>query len=347
MKASYNWLKEYVKNLPKPEKLADLLTMHSFEVKTPEKSGNDYLLDIDVLPNRAHDCLCHLGIAKECAALIKSKIKIQKLKLTESKTKKAENFIKIEVKNREDCPRYVARVIDNIKIGPSPKWLKEKLEILGQKSINNVVDAANYVMFELGQPLHAFDYDKLEGRSRPQSGSRQRSGKVIIVRKARNKEKIITLDGEICELDDSVLVIADNSDALALAGVKGGTKAEITPKTKTIVLESANFSIHAVRNTIKRTGIKTDASMRFEHGLDPNLAQEAVDRVAELIREVAEGEIVRGVIDVYPQKVFAKKIKLNREKVESILGTKITNPEITGILKSLGFEVDESLKVTI
>ncbi|MDP2934570.1 MAG: phenylalanine--tRNA ligase beta subunit-related protein, partial [bacterium] len=344
MKASYNWLREYVKNLPKPEKLADLLTMHSFEVKTPEKSGNDYLLDIDVLPNRAHDCLCHLGIAKECAALIKSKIKTpayaeasagkQKSKVIESKKTKAADFINIEIKDKNSCPRYTARVINNVKIGPSPKWLKEKLEILGQKSINNVVDAANYVMFELGQPLHAFDYEKIEGKK-------------IIIRKARNKEKIITLDGEICELNDSVLVIADNSDALALAGVKGGTKAEITLKTKTIILESANFNIHAVRNTVKKTGIKTDASIRFEHGLDPNLAQEAMDRVAELIREIAKGEIAKGMIDVYPQKVFAKKIKLNREKVESILGTKITNPEITGILKSLGFEVDESLKVTI
>jgi len=334
MKFSYNWIKERVKNLPKPEKLADLLTMHSFEVKTIEKTGNDYLLDIDILPNRAHDCLCYLGVARECAALTKSKIKIQKLKLTESKTKKAENFIKIEVKNREDCPRYIARVITDIKIGPSPKWLQEKLKSIGQNSINNVVDAANYMMFEMGQPLHAFDYEKIEGKK-------------IIVRRAKNKEKITTLDGETCELDDSILIIADNKDALALAGVKGGTKAEISPKTKTIVLESANFGIHAVRNTIKKTGIKTDASVRFEHGLDPNLAQETIDRVVELIQEIAGGEIARGIIDIYPQKVFAKKIKLNREKVESVLGIKITNSEITGTLKLLGFEVDESLKVTI
>jgi phenylalanyl-tRNA synthetase beta chain len=334
MKVSYNWLKEYVKNLPKPEKLADLLTIHSFEVKAIEKTGSDYLLDIDILPNRAHDCLCHLGVAKECAALIKSKIKIQKLKLTESKTKKAENFIKIEVKNREDCPRYIARVITDIKIGPSPKWLQDKLKSIGQKSINNVVDAANYVMFEMGQPLHAFDYEKIEGRK-------------IIVRKARNKEKITTLDGETCELDDSILVITDDKDVLALAGVKGGTKAGITSKTKIIVLESANFSIHAIRNTVKKIGIKTDASIRFEHGLDPNLAQEAMDRVAELIREIAGGEVARGIVDIYPQKVFAKKIKLNREKVEKVLGMKITDLQITEILGLLGFEVGDSLGVTI
>jgi len=334
MKVSYNWLKEYVKNLPKPEKLADLLTMHSFEVKAIGKTGNDYLLDIDVLPNRAHDCLCHLGIAKECAALIKSKVKNQKPKVVESKKTKAANFISVEIKDKDGCPRYTARVIIGVKIAPSPQWLQDKLKSIGQKPINNVVDAANYVMFEMGQPLHAFDYEKIEGKK-------------IIVRKAINKEKITTLDGEICELDESVLIIADSKDALALAGIKGGTKAEITPKTRTIVLESANFGIHAVRNTVRKTGIKTDASIRFEHGLDPNLAQEAMDRVAELTREIAKGEIAEGLIDVYPQKVFARKIKLNPEKVESILGMKITNLEIAGILKSLGFEVDSSLKVTI
>jgi phenylalanyl-tRNA synthetase beta chain len=334
MKFSYNWIKEWVKNLPKPEKLADLLTMHAFEVKTIEKTGSDYLLDIDVLPNRAHDCLCHLGIAKECAALIKSKIKNRKSKVTESKKTKAANFISVEIKDKDGCPRYTARVITGVKIGPSPQRLRDKLKAIGQKPINNVVDAANYVMFEMGQPLHAFDYEKIEGKK-------------IIVRRAKNKEKITTLDGEICELDESVLIIADNKDALALAGVKGGTKAEITPKTKTIILESANFGIHAVRSTVRKTGIKTDASIRFEHGLDPNLAQEAMDRVAELIREIAKGEIAKGLIDVYPQKVFARKIKLNPEKVESILGMKIANSEIAGILKSLGFEVDNSLKVTI
>jgi phenylalanyl-tRNA synthetase beta chain len=347
MKVSYNWIKEWVKNLPRPEKLADLLTMHSFEVKAIEKSGNDYLLDIDILPNRAHDCLCHLGIAKECAALLKSKLKTQKLKLIESKKTKAANFINIEIKDKDGCPRYTARMITGVKITPSPQWLQDKLKAIGQKPINNVVDAANYVMFEMGQPLHVFDYEKIEGKSRPQSGSRQGSGKTIVIRKAKNKEKITTLDGEICELDESILVIADSKDVLALAGVKGGTKAEITPKTKTIVLESANFGIHAVRNTVRKTGIKTDASIRFEHGLDPNLAQEAMDRVAWLIREIAKGEIAKGLIDVYPQKVLARKIKLNPEKVENVLGMKIPNSEIAEILTSLGFEADNSLKVTI
>ena len=341
MKFSYSWLKEYVKKLPRPEKLANLLTMHSFEVREIEKSGNDYLLDIDVLPNRAHDCLCYLGVAKECAALVKSKVKIRPLtggiqgsKLTESKNLKTLNFISVEVKEKTSCPRYTVRIISGVKIGPSPEWLKNKIKAIGQKPINNVVDATNYVMFQIGQPLHAFDYEKI-------------TGKKIIVRKSRSGEKITTLDGEICELDNSILVIADEKTPLALAGVKGGEKAEITPKTKIIILESANFDIHAVRNTVKKTGIKTDASIRFEYGLDPNLTLEAINIVAGLIKNIAGGEITNGTIDIYPQKVFAKKIKLNLQKIENVLGIKITSLKIKEILESLGFEVEDSLKVVV
>ena len=156
-------------------------------------------------------------------------------------------------------------MIIDIKIGPSPKWLKEKLESIGQKSINNVVDATNYVMFETGQPLHAFDADKI-------------SGKKIIVRQAEKGEKITTLDNETIELDENVLVIADAKSPLALAGIKGGKKAEITNKTKTIVLESANFNAALIRNISKKIGLRTDASSRFEYGIDPNLTQEAIDR---------------------------------------------------------------------
>jgi len=334
MKISYNWLKSHLKTLPQPQKLADLLTLHSFEVKSVDKRLNDYLLDIDVLPNRAHDCLCHLGVAKECAALLKKKIHKVEPKIAESKSKKINEFLSLEVKDKEKCLRYNARMISGIKIGPSPKWLAERLESIGQKSINNVVDATNYVMFDLGQPLHCFDYEKIEGKK-------------IIVRKARSGEEIITLDGEKLKLDDSVLVIADAYAPLALAGVKGGKKAEITAKTKTVVLESANFSISAVRSTIRKTGIKTEASMRFEHGLDPNLTIEAIDVVAELIKRIAGGEIIDGIIDIYPQKVFAKKIKLNPQKIFGMLGKEVSISKIKEILTSLGFEIDNALKVTV
>jgi len=334
MKVSYNWLREYVKNLPQPQKLADLLTTHSFEVKSTEKINGDHLLDIDVLPNRAHDCLSYIGIAKECAAVVNLKFNIKKIEPIESKKIKTSEFIGVEVKDKNACPRYIVRLIKSIKIGPSPDWLQKKLKAIGQKPINNIVDVANYVMFETGQPLHAFDYEKLEGKK-------------IIVRKAKNKEKIITLDGETCELDDSVLVICDSKDPLALAGVKGGTKAEITPKTKVIVLESANFDIHAVRNTIKKTGIQTDASTRFEHGLDPNLALEAMNRVAGLIQGIAKGEVAKGIIDIYFKKIFPRKLKLDMKKVKAIIGKEVSSQEAIKILKSLDFQIDESLRVIV
>lgn len=333
MKVSYNWLKEYVKNLPKPEKVADLLTMHSFEVESMERVGNDYILNIDVLPNRASDCLSHIGIARECSALLNSKLQIPKSKPI-GFNQKVSDFIKLEVKDSEACPRYVAKVITNIKIGPSPKWLKEKIEVIGQKSINNIVDVANYIMFETGQPLHVFDLDKLDG------------GK-IVVRRAQKKENIITLDNEKLELDNSVLIIADAKDPLALAGVKGGKKAEISNRTKNIVLESANFSIKSIRATSKKTGIKTEASIRFEYGLDPNLAEQAIDRAAGLIQKIADGKITKDKVDFYPKKVFPVKMKLNLDKLKSIAGIEISKQEAIKNLKALDFIVDNSLKVTI
>lgn len=201
---------------------------------------------------------------------------------------------------------------------------------MGQKPINNVVDAANYVMFEMGQPLHAFDYDKLEGKK-------------IIVRYAKKGEKITTLDNEECDLNENILVIADAKDSLALAGVKGGKKAEITHKTKTIVLESANFDVRKVRTTTRETGIKTEASIRFEYGLDPNLTEEAINRVAQIIG----GKITKGIIDVYPRRIFPIKIKLNLDGVESILGMKVPKAKVIAYLKSLGFTIDDSLRITI
>jgi len=320
MKVSYNWLKEYIKNLPKSEKMVDLLTMHSFETEIIEKIENDYLLDVDVLPNRAHDCLSHIGIARECGALLNSKIKIPKNKLVEEKNLKSSDFIEVDVQDKKDCPRYTIRIIKDIKVGPSPKWLKDKLEILGQKAINNIVDVANYVMLETGQPLHVFDLEKIEGKK-------------IIVRKAKKGEKITTLDNEFCKLDDNILVIADSKDPLALAGTKGGKKAEISDKTKSIVLESANFSIQAIRKTVKKINIVTEASIRFEHGIDPNLTKGAINRVAELIKEISGGRVAKGIVDNYPNKFLPRKLKINLEKIENFAGIKISKQDVIKHLK--------------
>ncbi len=324
---SYNWLQLFFdKKLPKPEKLAEVLTMHSFEVESLSRKGKDLVLDIDITPNRASDCFSHLGIAREIAAILKYKFKTPAFVKTTAGKK---NFIKIEVKDKNACPRYTARVIADVKVGDSPKWIKERLEICGLQPINNVVDIANYVMLELGQPLHAFDFDKLEGKK-------------IIVRFAKKEEKITTLDNQKFDLNNNILVIADSKKPLAIAGIKGGKKAEIDKNTKTIVLESAIFDLRIIRRASRLLNLKTDASWRFEHGLDPNLTEQAINRAAALIQEMTGGKPVQGLNDFYPKKVFPKKIKLDLDYVEKLLGTKIPQKEIIRILKSLNFQCREN-----
>jgi len=347
---SYNWLKEYIK-LPKPEKLAELLTMHAFEVEEIKKAGKpphhnkgkrrgakktesalvwregkDYVLDIDVLPNRGPDCFSHIGIARECAAFTNSRLQIPKFKLKEDKNLKTKDFVTVEVKNKNDCLRYTARVIANVKVGPSPKWIQERLKVCGLRPINNIVDATNYVMLETGQPLHAFDLDKI-------------SNKKIIVRRAKNREKIITLDNKRYNLDKDILAIADVKSPLAVAGIKGGKKAEIDKKTKTIVLESANFDSRIVRKGSKKLGLKTDASWRFEHRIDSSLTETGINRAAEIIQNIAKGKITSGLVDFYPKKVLPKKIKLDYRYLTKLLGLKIEKKDVKQILKRLGFKI--------
>ncbi len=329
---SYNWLQSFFqKKLPKPEKLAEVLTMHSFEVEEVKKVGKDFVLDIDVLPNRGPDCFSHIGIARECAAITELRIKNQESRIKEDKKLKAEDFIKVKVRDKEDCYRYTARVVADVKIGPSPKWIQERLRVCGLRPINNIVDIANYVMLETGQPLHAFDFDKIEG------------GKIkeIIVRKAREGEKIVTLDDEKYNLDKDVLIIADQKRPLAVAGVKGGKKAEIDKNTKTVVLESANFNPRVVRRGSKKLNLKTDASWRFEHGIDLDLTEIAINRAADLIQEIAKGKITSGLVDVYPKKVLPKKIKLDLNYVEELLGIKIPEKEIKNIFQRLEFKITQ------
>ena len=336
MKVSYNWLQSFLKNkLPAPEKLAEILTMSVFEVGEIKKVGRDRVLDIDVLPNRAHDCLSHWGVAREVAAITGNWSSSIGAVLKKNCSNGAAP-IKVEVKNKDLCPRYCARVITDIKVGPSPKWLKERLEVIGQKSINNIVDAANYVMFETGQPLHAFDMDKVGGS--PRRGLPPR----IIIRRAKKGEKIITLENEKYELNSDILVIADTKEPLAIAGIKGGKKAEIDQGTKDIILEAANFNPQNIRQVSKKLGLRTESSLRFEAGLDANLASEAIDRAADLIQKIAGGEIVPGLIDVYPKKIRPKKIKLEVEKVKRLLGVEIPKKDIIKILESLSFKIQDT-----
>lgn len=335
---SYNWLQSFFKKkLPKPEKLAELLTVHSFEVGEVKKAGSDWALDIDVLPNRAPDCFSHLGIAREIAAITNSKLKTQNSKLIEEKNLKAKDFVSVEVKNKEVCPRYTARVITDVKITSSPRWIQKRLKVCGLRPINNIVDVANYVMLETGQPLHAFDGEKLDGKK-------------IIVRFAKKKEKIITLDEEKYELDKDILVIADAKSPIAIAGIKGGKLPEIDNKTKVVILESANFNPRIIRRGSKKINLKTDASLRFEHGIDPNLTEIAINLAAFLIQKIAKGKIAQGLIDFYPKKPptkiwwGAKRIKLDLNYVKSLLGIEMSGKEIKSILERLGFKLKATTK---
>ena len=324
---SYNWLKDYVKNLPKPEKLAQLLTMHFAEIEEVKKSGGDYTLDIDVLPNRAPDCFSHIGIAREIAAITSLKyIGPTYVNLKEDKTLKTKDFVSVEVKPPKACPRYTAKVITDVKVGSSPKWLKDRLRVCGLNSINNIVDIANYVMLETGQPLHAFDGDKIEGKK-------------IIVRFAKTREKIVALDEQKFDLDSDILVIADAKKPVAIAGIKGGKLPEIDRKTKTVVIESANFDQRTIRKGSQKLNLKTDASLRFEHGLDPNLTEFAINRTAFLVQKIAKGKAASGLVDIYPEKILPKRVKLDLNYLKSLLGIEISKNEVLRILKNLEFKI--------
>ena len=331
MIVSHKWLQTYFdKKLPEVEKLEEVLTLSAFEIENVKKVGDDYILDIDVLPNRAHDCLAHRGVARELAVLLEMDITFPNKELPE--ITKGES---ISIKNEEQdlCRRYVGRKVEGVKIGPSPDWLKERLETIGQKSINNIVDATNYVMFDIGQPLHAFDVDKVEGG--------------IVVRKARMGEKITTLDGNEVELDESVLVIADEKDSLAIAGVKGGKKAEVDENTKNIILEAANFAPVNVRKTSRRLNILTDSSKRFENEITPELARQAMEKVTALISEIAGGGDVKigEIVDVYPRKANQYKAGVSLDEINRLLGTQITKKEVENIWGRFEFDVEDIVPI--
>jgi phenylalanyl-tRNA synthetase beta chain len=326
---SYNWLQIFFsKKLPSPQKLCELLTMHIFEIDGLCKKKDDWLIDIDVLPNRMPDSASHWGIAREISAILDYKLQFDIERVVEGKFL-AQKFLKVRVKDKELCPRYCARIINNIKVKPSPGWLKEKLLSCGLQSINNIVDATNYVMLEMGQPLHAFDADKLEGN---------KGVKEIVVRRANKGEKISTLDGKNYKLDKDILVIADSKKPIAIAGIKGGKTAEVDLQTKKVILESANFSRANIYKTSKKINLITDASIRFSASLDPNLADEALDRVVTLIKQIAGGDIYKGLIDVYSKRSLSKKIILDLNYLNNLTGLFFAKPQILEILKRLKIE---------
>ena len=324
MKFSYNWLKEFVPKLPKPDKLADILTVHAFEVESVTQREKDYVLDVKILPNRMADASGHGGLARDIAAII-GKSAVVKTKTVKEGKRSLKDVIQVEVKTPL-CRRYALRGMTGVRVEESPGWMQERLSACGLRPINNIVDATNYVLLETGQPLHAFDADKI-------------GGKKIIVRMARKGEKIAALDDKTYDLDESVMVIADAANAMAIAGIKGGESAGIGVGTKDIIIEAATFDGPAIRAASQQLQLRTDASARFSVGLDPNFAGDALERAVLLIQKIAGGEVLKDRVDIYPKRVKELKIFLRPAYVNSLLGTSLRDAEMIGILKRLGFGV--------
>jgi phenylalanyl-tRNA synthetase beta chain len=322
MKVLYNQLKEFVDVKASPADLKARLSLAGVAIDSVEESAAGPVLDAEVTANRP-DCLGHYGIAREVAATYRLQLKPLQPKLRES-SEKAADAVRVEIETPELCGRYTARVLRGVKVQPSPDWLRQRLEAMGQKSINNVVDITNYVMFELGQPMHAYDLDKLNEHR-------------IIVRRAHPSEKIRTLDGVQRTLAKDMCVIGDAARAVGIGGVMGGADSEIGFSSRNILLESAWFDPISVRRTAKALALRSEASYRFERGADPEMAELASRRAAELIQQLAGGEILAGVVDVYPSRETEKKIQLARKEILRVMGADVPDREVEDILSALGF----------
>jgi len=332
MKVVYNWLKDFVEVTAPPQELASRLALSGTNIGGVENGPHGAVIEAEVSSNRP-DCLGHLGIAREVGAIYKLPLKPVLPKPAES-TAKASDAVKVEIQTPDLCGRFTARVIRNVKIQPSPKWLKDRLEASGVASISNVVDVSNYVMLELGHALHAFDYDKVHDHK-------------IIVRRAKPNEKIRTLDGverqlapgKERQLDSGICVITDGdgSRAVGIGGIMGGAETEISFSTKNVLIECAWFEPIAVRRAARFLKLHTEASTRFGRGADPEMAELASRRAAELILQLAGGELLSGVVDVYPGKRLPKKIRVTRAEILRVMGADVPDKKVESNLSALGF----------
>ncbi|MBU2595234.1 phenylalanine--tRNA ligase subunit beta [Patescibacteria group bacterium] len=329
MRISFDWLKEFVKIEKTADDIAELLTLSGAEVESIEKKSSDYILDLDITPNRG-DELSVLGIAREVAALTNTIINYQLPIIKESKS---DLPLTVEVLDPTSCPRFACRIISGIDIKPSPQWIIERLESYGFRSINNIVDITNLVMIELGQPLHAFDYDKIAGHK-------------MIIRRAKNGERVKTLDGLERVLSDNAIIIEDGKNLIDLAGIMGGELSEIGKNSKTIILEAAIFNPVLIRKISKEQILTTDASYRFERGIDPEGQILALNRATELILKFAGGEAGK-VIDIKKLKFTPRVIEIDLNKTSSILGIEISAKEARKYLKSLGFDIIKESKQSL
>jgi phenylalanyl-tRNA synthetase beta chain len=330
MKVLHDWLKEYVGDrMPEVIDVEKLFTFHAFEIDGVEVRGHHTVIDVKVLPDRSSDCLCHRGVAHELAALMGSSLEKDPLRepvTLEPKTEK----LKVSIENTHACRRFSGALITGVTVGPSPEWLKSRLEALGQRSINAVVDATNYVMFSLGQPLHAYDADAF-----PHEGESWHFG----VRMAREGEAVTTLSRETYTCTPKVQFITDavRDTPVGIAGVKGGVSAEITPSTINIILEAANFDPVITRRSSQSLKLQTDASKRFENDLPPELTMYGLTECVRLILQIAGGTC-EGYVDVYPFKKETTVVRIAHAHIERLLGLVITKDDVNSILARLGFQ---------
>lgn len=330
MKISRAWLQTYFDApLPSDQDLYDALTFHAFEVDDVAQAGNDSVFDVKVTANRGHDCLSHRGIAQELSAILNMPMKNDPLRETPDLSPKTDS-LSIDVAVGNTCPRFTAALITGVKVGPSPEWLKASLEAMGQRSINNIVDATNYVMFGLGQPLHAFDAGKL---------SKSDMGYALSVRFAADGERMTGLDDKEYSLASSMVVIADKNAkdrVVSIAGIKGGKPTGIDGSTSAVILEAANWDGVATRKTSRALNLRTDASARFEQVMSPEVAGCGLKAVVDLVISLCGGT-VEGYADEYPapQKIVPVSVSLSR--INSVLGLSLSAPVVADVFKRLDF----------
>jgi len=323
MKVPIEWLREYLDFTCPLDELAEKLTMAGLEVEEITEAEGEPVFDVKVTPNRG-DWLSMIGVAREAAPLVGNKLKMPESDL-KATGPDVGSFISIEILDPDLCGRYVGVVVRGVKVGPSPDWMCKRLAAAGMRPINNVVDVTNYVMLELGQPLHAFDLSLLHGSR-------------IIVRRARAGERIVSIDNTQRILEPDMLVIADSDRPVAIAGVMGGADSEINDQTQDILIESANFASTSIRRTSKRLGMVTESSYRFERGVDPSVTAVAACRAAELIRKLGGGEVARGIVDVRPRPVEPWIVRARPERVNAVLGTDLDARTMAAYLNGLDIE---------
>ena len=327
MRVPLEWLKQYVAIEATAEEIGVRLTMGGLEVEGMEESALGPVLDVYITPNRG-DCLSMVGVAREVAALYDLPLNVPAPPQSEENGE-IDSLTSVTVEAPDLCPRFAARMVRGVKIGPSPEWMQARLEAAGMRAVNNVVDVTNYVMLELGQPLHAYDFDGLAGGR-------------LVIRRANNGETLETLDGVARTLDSSMLVIADAGKPVGVAGIMGGLKSEVSDNTTNLLLESAHFDGLAIRRASRNLGLRTEASYRFERVVDPTICRLAVDRACELLTEMGQPEAVSGVIDVHEKEVVGRDISLRVSRAAELLGMTITADIAADCLRrlELPFTVD-------